>query len=275
MTPLDGTHIAADDLHLLALAEVDASAAERAHLAACAECPGEYLALRQVVQLGRAVGDDSLLTPPAGVWAGIQVELGLSNAVHTPPPFTKTAAATDAAAPPQAPASPVADPAAAGPTAEVSVEPAPVRLLSRRRWVPFAAAAGLIGLIGGIAIGVASTAGPPPERVVAEGALDALPGWAASGSVRVEQTADGRRSVVVDLDAPNPPGTGLREVWLLKADASGLVSIGFLDGATGRFTIPASVDLAQYPLVDVSAEPADGDPAHSGDSIVRGELHAL
>ncbi|TFD22889.1 hypothetical protein [Cryobacterium sp. TMS1-13-1] len=71
MTPLDGTHIAADDLHLLALAEVDASAAERAHLAACVECPGEYLALWQVVQLGRAVGFDSLLTPPAGVWAGI------------------------------------------------------------------------------------------------------------------------------------------------------------------------------------------------------------
>ncbi|WP_104133332.1 anti-sigma factor [Cryobacterium sp. M91] len=275
MTPLDGTHIAADDLHLLALAEVDASAAERAHLAACAECPGEYLALWQVVQLGRSVGFDSRLTPPAGVWAGIQAELGLSNAVHTPPPFTKTADATDAAAPPQAPASPVADPAAAEPTAESSVEPAPVRLLSLRRWVPFAAAAGMIGLIGGIAIGVASTAGPPPEQVVAEGALDALPGWAASGSVRVEQTADGRRSVVVDLDAPNPPGTGLREVWLLKADASGLVSIGFLDGSFGRFTIPASVDLAQYPLVDVSAEPADGDPAHSGDSIVRGELHPL
>ncbi|GEP26012.1 hypothetical protein [Cryobacterium levicorallinum] len=48
-----------------------------------------------------------------------------------------------------------------------------MRLLSLRRWVPFAAAAGMIG---GIAIGVASTAGPPPEQVVAEGALDALPG---------------------------------------------------------------------------------------------------
>lgn len=92
---------------------------------------------------------------------------------------------------------------------------------------------------------------------------------------RVEESADGRRSVVVDLEAQTSPTTGLREVWLLKADASGLVSTGFLEGASGRFTIPANVDLSQYSLVDVSAEPADGDPAHSGDSIVRGQLYAL
>ena len=67
----------------------------------------------------------------------------------------------------------------------------------------------------------------------------------------------------------------LREVWLIKADASGLISIGFLDGDTGTFTIPDGVNLSEYPLVDVSAEPADGNPAHSGNSIVRGELRAL
>ncbi|WP_432432642.1 anti-sigma factor domain-containing protein [Cryobacterium breve] len=69
-------------------------------------------------------------------------------------------------------------------------------------------------------------------------------------------------------------GGSLREVWLIKADASGLISIGLLDGNTGHFDIPDDVDLAQYPLVDVSAEPDNGNPAHSGNSIVRGELHA-
>ncbi|MDJ0376312.1 anti-sigma factor [Cryobacterium sp. PH31-L1] len=279
MTPIDGAHISADDLHLLALAEQGASAGERAHLAACAECAEEYLALRQVVQLGRAAGSDPLLMPPAGVWALIHVELGLSDAVRTPPPFATTPDVTAAAAQPRASASPVAASLPVESTPEPlsapAVAPAPVRSLPRRRWVPFAAAAGVIGLVGGIAFGVASTAGPPAERIVAEAALDALPGWAASGSARVEQAADGRRSVVVDLDAPAIQGSGSREVWLLKADASGLVSIGFLDGSTGRFAIPASVDLTQYPLVDVSAEPADGDPAHSGDSIVRGALHKL
>lgn len=256
---LDCTHIDTDELHLLALAELDVSDRERAHLAACAACAGEYQALRQVVQLGRAAGPDRLITPPGGVWVSIHAELALSEAVRTPP-LPPLPYPTDAATRPNASAANRAEPAAF----------APVRRLPRRRWVPVAAAVGLIGLVGGIAIVVATTAGGA-ERVMAEAALDALPGWTASGSARVEEAADGRRSVVVDLDAP--AGASLREVWLLKADASGLVSLGFLDGSIGRFTVPAGVDLAQYPLVDVSAEPADGDPAHSGDSIVRGELH--
>ena len=32
------------------------------------------------------------------------------------------------------------------------------------------------------------------------------------------------------------------------------------------------VDLDEYSIVDISVEPIDGDPAHSGDSIVRGQL---
>ncbi|MEB0288894.1 anti-sigma factor, partial [Cryobacterium sp. 10S3] len=74
----------------------------------------------------------------------------------------------------------------------------------------------------------------------------------------------------VDLTAPATPDTSLREVWLIKADASGLISIGLLDGNTGRFDIPDTVDLTQYPLVDISAQPNNGNPAHSGNTIVRG-----
>ncbi|MDJ0348043.1 anti-sigma factor [Cryobacterium sp. PH29-G1] len=255
-TSADPVHIEPVDLQLLALAERDATARERAHLAECAACSVELGALRRVVNIGRVAGSDRVLTPPAQVWAGIHAELGLSDAVRTAPI--------------------AAVPVTVVPVAAVPVGKAPVRLLSRRRWVPLAVAAGVIGLVGGIAIGVAATtSGAPRDRVIAEATLDALPGWTASGSALVEVADDGRRSVVVDLDAPNSTSPSLREVWLLKVDASGLVSVGFLDGSTGRFTIPASVDLAQYPLVDVSAEPADGDPAHSGDSIVRGRLHAL
>ena len=45
-----------------------------------------------------------------------------------------------------------------------------------------------------------------------------------------------------------------------------------LDGDEGRFSIPVGLDLDDYALVDVSAEQFDGDPSHSGDSILRGEL---
>jgi hypothetical protein len=36
--------------------------------------------------------------------------------------------------------------------------------------------------------------------------------------------------------------------------------------------IPDGLDLAEFPVVDVSREPLDGDPAHSSDSISRGTL---
>jgi hypothetical protein len=38
MTPIDAGHIAADDLHLMALAELDTRAADRAHLAVSCTC---------------------------------------------------------------------------------------------------------------------------------------------------------------------------------------------------------------------------------------------
>lgn len=38
-------------------------------------------------------------------------------------------------------------------------------------------------------------------------------------------------------------------------------------------TIPDGINIARYDLVDISAEPFDGNPAHSGDSIVRGQLN--
>ncbi len=50
------------------------------------------------------------------------------------------------------------------------------------------------------------------------------------------------------------------------------MSLGVVDGASGTFTVPDGLDLSRYDLVDVSAEPYDGNPAHSGDSIIRGKL---
>ena len=47
--------------------------------------------------------------------------------------------------------------------------------------------------------------------------------------------------------------------------------------STGRpagSTCPPGLDLDQFSVVDVSEEQFDGDPAHSGDSIVRGPLEA-
>ncbi|TFD91125.1 anti-sigma factor [Cryobacterium lactosi] len=300
------THLDRDTLALVALAELELSAAEREHLAACPGCTGELDALRRTVLIGRSAGSVDLVTPADAVWGRIHSALGLSDAVATPPRLAADvtgSALTDAEpaiadqslfAPP--PAEPTAadladpaDPTGAGTGPEAGVPGAaaegpergraPVtdlRIRRRRRsWVPVAAAACAVGLVGGVAGGAwwQSTRAPAPETVIAQAQLDALPGWTASGSALVEEAADGRREVVVDLD--DADADGLREVWLLTADATGLVSVGLLDGSSGRFSIPAGVDLAEFPVVDVSAEPADGNPAHSGDSIVRGTLNTL
>jgi hypothetical protein len=75
----------------------------------------------------------------------------------------------------------------------------------------------------------------------------------------------------VALDA-DVAGDVVREVWLLTPEVDGLISLGYLTGASGEFIVPDSVDLDRFSVVDISAEPLDGDPTHSGDSIVRGAL---
>ncbi len=68
-----------------------------------------------------------------------------------------------------------------------------------------------------------------------------------------------------------PDADGFFEVWLLGEETGSMVSLGPLRG-DGRYAIPAGVDIAVFPTVDVSVEPPDGDPTHSGNSLLRGTL---
>ena len=67
------------------------------------------------------------------------------------------------------------------------------------------------------------------------------------------------------------PDDGYLELWLIDPTVTQLVSLGPLH-TDGIYDIPAGVDPAAFPIVDVSVEPVDGDPTHSGDSVLRGEL---
>jgi anti-sigma-K factor RskA len=106
---------------------------------------------------------------------------------------------------------------------------------------------------------------------VAAAALDPLEDADASGTARVVERSDGTRVLEVELQAPDLDDA-YYEVWLLKPDVSGLIPVGTTQAGTAQFEIPPGVDLGQYPVVDVSVEPLDGDPEHSGDSVVRGVL---
>jgi hypothetical protein len=58
-------------------------------------------------------------------------------------------------------------------------------------------------------------------------------------------------------------------VWLF-GDNGKMVSLGTLDDGNGTFTVPADISTREYRTVDVSDEPPDGNPAHSGISLIRG-----
>lgn len=131
-------------------------------------------------------------------------------------------------------------------------------------WLAVAAAL-ILAVVGVAVLAVASSDGPD---VVATSDLVAVD---APGSGRAE-VVDRDGSYQLELETSGiEAGDGFLEVWMIDESTTGLVSLGPLR-ADGVYEIPAGVDPRRYPVVDVSIEPADGDPAHSGTSAVRGEL---
>ena len=264
-------HLDADALALLAIGEAPAGELEAAHLAACPACRSEFDALRGAAAVARTtLGQGALVAPSSGVWSGIQRELGLSAELRPGPP----------AAPPVVSASPPSPAALDVEAPSPSATAAPVRDLAdararrdraRRVLLPIVAVAAAAALVTTVAVSW-NALRPAPSTTLASASLEALPAWSgAHGEAVVIERPDGERVVSVtlsDVDATE----GVREVWLLTPEVDGLISLGLLEGESGEFAVPAGIDLGDYPIVDVSLEPVDGDPAHSGDSIVRGAL---
>jgi len=159
----------------------------------------------------------------------------------------------------------VADATAAGQDA------APVRAAPRgatRRLVGLVAAGVAAGLVG-LAV-VLAPVGDSRPALLASAELLPLEGAVPAASARITD-AGGQR--VVELDLPElrtPDGTHL-EVWLLGPEGSEPLPLGVLDDDR-RHTLAPGVDLAARAVLDVSLEPDDGDPAHSGHSLLRGDL---
>lgn len=274
-------HLDPEELSLLALYDWE-DADSREHLRVCPACASDYAALRRTVDAVRTTPDTgSLSTPGPQVWAGIHRELGLSPSLREDP---LAAARQDAAGPaddavrdarPRRGAARAATPEA---ERQGSVPPpsdvAHARVYPRRNrawwqrtgtWVAAAAAAVLVA-VGGIW----TLNQPPQPQPLAEAQLTPLAEFSATGSARVVQTQDGARTLEVTLDKHE--AQGYQEVWLIAPDLSRLVSLGVMNADSGTFQVPAGLELADYPIVDVSDEPVDGDPAHSSVSIVRGTL---
>ena len=70
---------------------------------------------------------------------------------------------------------------------------------------------------------------------------------------------------------PRVGAGGFYEVWMMR-DATHLVALGsFRVGADGRARVdlPVTASPRRFPVLDISREAADGDPAHSGHSVLR------
>lgn len=258
------SHIDPDELALFAMGEPISTREELSHLSSCAVCSTDLAQLRHAAVVARTTMDEAELdTPPGRVWARIHQEIGLSNAVAGNP-FDSPLLMLDDEPIEDADDSVDLEAPVAGLSSRARVRRSPMRAV----WALAASFAVVAAVGAGIAVAVAG--GAPTSLATAS--LDAFPDHPdAVGSAEVDEDRDGARTLTVTLEG-DASTDEYREVWLIRNDGEALISLGVLDGSKGTFPIPPGVDLSSYDLVDISFEPVDGDPAHSGNSIVRGQL---
>ncbi len=188
--------------------------------------------------------------PSESVWDAIASELELPGRV--------------------APTARLADPevAAGGPSANGAVvrDISSARSWGRRGAIFTAVAAAL--LLVAVPVGLAIGGDGDPDR---RAELLAMSDFAGSG----EAELDGR-DLNVRFDGDAAPDGSFYELWLLDLDGgevARLESLGQIEvAADGTYQVPDGIDLDEYDVVDVSVEPDDGNPEHSGVSVLRGDL---
>jgi len=147
-----------------------------------------------------------------------------------------------------------------------------------RRWPRWAApvAALFIGAALGAGVLIAAQNRADSVTVEATAPLTPVPGGPLRGQAGQWGTAElvvtnqGQQVRVTASDLPSMPGTSY-QVWLFGNDGR-MVSLGSLDQGQGQFTVPDDISTQEYRTVDISDEPPDGNPAHSGISMVRGSF---
>lgn len=204
----------------------------RLHLASCAACSREVDALSATVRAARQVGPETLPPAPEMVWARVTRELDLGSPDEAP-------------------------------------RGGRPRLLAGAVAV---AAAVLVLVLALVLPGVLPDGSPPPQVTPTAALAPYGDQRVGSGEVSLDDV-EGRWSLRVETQGLASPGSDFYEVWLIDPASNRLVALGTLDPA-GRadLTIPTGIRLGRYPVVDVSLEPQDGDPTHSGVSVLRGPL---
>ena len=197
--------------------------------------------------------------PPVDLWAAIEREaLGSPELAASPAPIEPEPTVVTPFERPSPP---------------TPIQRAGTHELARDRNRFMAVAAAVVVAILGAGLFAALTANS--GAVVAEAAIvaDELPVQGADPGVARIVERDGEFRLELDLDPEQLEtlGDGFVEVWLIDTDVVGMHSLGIVEGQTS-FPLPDGLDPEDFPVVDLSIEPIDGDPTHSGASILRGVL---
>lgn len=231
-----------DDEQLAAVAIGDSDPTALAHLQQCAVCADEVDQLQALMR--RLESNDSpvaLETPPEHVWDAIRAQVDSDQPAVVDGPDTG------------------AD--------ELGAR----RARKAPTWGLLAAAAAGV-VVGGVGVGLAVSGGTDDAaQVTASAELTDLSTEAPAGDAVLHTRADGTQVLVIDAQTPEFDDAYL-EVWLIDESIEGMVSLGHLTAGSGEFDIPDGFDVSGFPIVDISVEPYDGVPTHSGDSVTRGVL---
>lgn len=243
------THADLDQLAELALDPDDSPADVRRHVASCADCRETAAALSDV----RRLAGEEPLVPASDL-----VRERVLREVRTP------ASSDDVVRPISL-------------SGDATVTAGGRRTHRMPTWAAGLAAG--VALVAGLGLGRLTVGDPqPPEAqpqdtgsVVAAADLTALDSDAARGVASVVQADD----VITLRVSARELGdeAGFHEVWLINVDGTRMVALGVLaEWDTGEFQVPRGLIEEGYRIVDISAEPDDGDPTHSSVSLARGEL---
>jgi hypothetical protein len=277
-------HVDRELLTLLALGE-SADDPTSTHLADCAACRAELDSLRTVVGLGREAPQEAESElPPERVWDAIAAEIH-AGTPNTAVPGPAVPDAADPGTGRHAVTSEHAGHGIAVPDAATS-DAAPIdRARSRRaargdrdrrRRLALAvgsAAAGLVvGAVAAVGIYARVQEQPAPQRVASTTIRPVGDATPRAGGAAELIRHDNRLSLRIDAH-DLPPVKGYYEVWAFVPGTTTMQPMGTLEpGHVTTLAVPSGMDVDKFSGIDVSAEPYDGNPAHSGRSVLRGRL---
>ncbi len=127
----------------------------------------------------------------------------------------------------------------------------------------------LVGVAGGLLVAGGDDA-PVPGEQVQLAALPGAPGATATASMGGD--LDGMALEVSGLPASKPGE--FYELWALNSpdDLAPIGTFRVGEDGTADVQFALGIDPAKYAALDVSVEREDGDPGHSGDSLLRSEI---